>query len=269
MRGMSQVEVATTPRFAKHQRRGSHVASSRPRASCKTFEWTWTTAIVFSIALTFSHLDHHLGHPVLLALLRRPEAEMERRGAERLLVEGARDAIAMGLATAPIIVILVVAAVVQNWRRKLRGTVRRRAPHGRIPQETTMVFTKTEVDIHEDYVVRPSTPAWLAQGVKSPKHLMLDPDNCILCRACEDVCPWNCIYMLSTDIVEGADESSVEAEVAPADRDLRGRRQRVHAVLRLRGPMPHRHAVLCAPAGGFDRRNAPDGRGPPSQAAAE
>ena len=46
-------------------------------------------------------------------------------------------------------------------------------------------------------------PAWLAQGVKSPKHLMLDPDNCILCRACEDVCPWNCIYMMSTDIVDG------------------------------------------------------------------
>ena len=76
-----------------------------------------------------------------------------------------------------------------------------------------MVFTKTEVDIHEDYVVEAVDPAWLAQGVKSPKHLMLDPDNCILCRACEDVCPWNCIYMLSTDIVDGADESSVEAEV--------------------------------------------------------
>jgi formate hydrogenlyase subunit 6/NADH:ubiquinone oxidoreductase subunit I len=76
-----------------------------------------------------------------------------------------------------------------------------------------MVFTKTEVDIHEDYVVETVDPAWLAQGVKSPKHLMLDPDNCILCRACEDVCPWNCIYMLSPDIVEGADEPSVEAEV--------------------------------------------------------
>ena len=72
-----------------------------------------------------------------------------------------------------------------------------------------MVFTKTEVDIHEDYVVEAVDPAWLAEGVKSPKHLMLDPDNCILCRACEDVCPWNCIYMLSTDIVEGADEQAV------------------------------------------------------------
>src|SRR5438067_12262111 len=76
-----------------------------------------------------------------------------------------------------------------------------------------MPFTKTEVDIHEDYVVTAVDPAWLAQGVRSPKHLMLDPDNCILCRACEDVCPWNCIYMMSPQIAPGADEEVVEAEV--------------------------------------------------------
>jgi NAD-dependent dihydropyrimidine dehydrogenase PreA subunit len=76
-----------------------------------------------------------------------------------------------------------------------------------------MPFSKTEVDIHEDYVVETVDPAWLAVGVKSPKHLMLDPDNCILCRACEDVCPWNCIYMLSPDIVQDADGEAVEAEV--------------------------------------------------------
>jgi NAD-dependent dihydropyrimidine dehydrogenase PreA subunit len=76
-----------------------------------------------------------------------------------------------------------------------------------------MPFTKTEVDIHEDYVVEAVDPAWLQQGVKSPKHLMLDPDNCILCRACEDVCPWNCIYMLSPEIVEDAENDATEAEV--------------------------------------------------------
>jgi ferredoxin len=46
---------------------------------------------------------------------------------------------------------------------------------------------------------------------------MLDPDNCILCRACEDVCPWNCIWMMSTDIVQDADEDAVEAEVGVAN----------------------------------------------------
>jgi NAD-dependent dihydropyrimidine dehydrogenase PreA subunit len=77
-----------------------------------------------------------------------------------------------------------------------------------------MPFTKTEVDIHDDYVVEQVDAAWLAQGVKSPKHLMLDPDNCILCRACEDVCPWNCIWMMSPDIVQGAGEVAVGAEVS-------------------------------------------------------
>ena len=76
-----------------------------------------------------------------------------------------------------------------------------------------MTYTKTEVDIHDDYVVEAVDPAWLAVGVKSPKHLMLDPDNCILCRACEDVCPWNCIWMMSTEIVRDTDEEAVEAEV--------------------------------------------------------
>jgi len=76
-----------------------------------------------------------------------------------------------------------------------------------------MPFTKTEVDIHDDYVVDGVDPAWLQQGVKSPKHLMLDPDNCILCRACEDVCPWNCIFMLSPDIAQGAADQATQAEI--------------------------------------------------------
>ena len=74
-----------------------------------------------------------------------------------------------------------------------------------------MPFQKTEVNIREDYVLEAVDPEWLKQGVKSPKHLMLDPEPCILCRACEDVCPWNCIYMLDTGIVEDAlDEATGE-----------------------------------------------------------
>jgi formate hydrogenlyase subunit 6/NADH:ubiquinone oxidoreductase subunit I len=79
-----------------------------------------------------------------------------------------------------------------------------------------MPFTKTEVDIHTDYVVEAVDPGWLAKGVKSPKHLMLDPDNCILCRACEDVCPWNCILMMAPSIVEGAADEAVAAEIGEA-----------------------------------------------------
>ena len=70
-----------------------------------------------------------------------------------------------------------------------------------------MPFVKTEVDIKDDYAVQTVDPEWLKQGVKSPKHLMLDPDPCILCRACEDVCPWNCIFMLDPGIVRESEDA--------------------------------------------------------------
>ena len=79
-----------------------------------------------------------------------------------------------------------------------------------------MPFVKTEVDIKTDYTVETVDPEWLKQGVKSPKHLMLDPEPCILCRACEDVCPWNCIFMLDPGIVRETEDESVEAEVESA-----------------------------------------------------
>jgi len=79
-----------------------------------------------------------------------------------------------------------------------------------------MPFTKTEVDIHEDYALQPVEPGWLKEGVKSPKHLMLDPDPCILCRACEDVCPWNCIFMLDPGIVQETGDDATGSQVEQA-----------------------------------------------------
>jgi NAD-dependent dihydropyrimidine dehydrogenase PreA subunit len=79
-----------------------------------------------------------------------------------------------------------------------------------------MPFNKTEVDIHTDYVVQSVDTDWLAQGVKSPKHLMLDPEPCILCRACEDVCPWNCIFMLDPGIVQGTENEALGDETKSA-----------------------------------------------------
>ncbi len=175
-----------------------------------------------------------------------------------------RDAIAMGLTTGPIISVLVDLGPAAELAAQAARRVRQRPTHRWVPvggQRRQMPFTKTEVDIHEDYTLEAVDPAWLAQGVKSPKHLMLDPDNCILCRACEDVCPWNCIFMLSTGHRRGLRDAGLGGRGAHLVRDLRRGRQRVHAVLRLRGPVPHGHAVLCAAAGGF-RRQKDDGRGP-------
>ena len=115
-----------------------------------------------------------------------------------------------------------------------------------------MPFTKTEVDIHDDYTVEAVDAAWLAQGVKSPKHLMLDPDNCILCRACEDVCPWNCIWMMSNEIVEDSDEESVAAEVHGRTRCSSSTTPPVRAAP-CAWTGAHRHPVLCATARGLRR----------------
>jgi NAD-dependent dihydropyrimidine dehydrogenase PreA subunit len=45
---------------------------------------------------------------------------------------------------------------------------------------------------------------------------MLDPEPCILCRACEDVCPWNAIWMMDPGIAQGSEDRSVDAEVSGA-----------------------------------------------------
>ena len=79
-----------------------------------------------------------------------------------------------------------------------------------------MPFVKTEVDIKTDYALQTVDPEWLKQGVRSPKHLMLDPEPCILCRACEDVCPWNCIFMLDPGIVQQTEDGALGAEVENA-----------------------------------------------------
>jgi NAD-dependent dihydropyrimidine dehydrogenase PreA subunit len=76
-----------------------------------------------------------------------------------------------------------------------------------------MPFQKTEVDIKTDYELQTVDASWLTEGVRSPKHLMLDPEPCILCRACEDVCPWNCIFMLDPGIVQDTENEAATGQV--------------------------------------------------------
>ena len=117
---MSQVEVATTPRFAKTKARLAH-RKQQTESFLKTFEWTWTKAIVFSIARTFLILITTSVIPSFWLYFADQKLKWSGAGPNGFWLKELRDAIAMGLATTPIIVILVVAAVVQNWRRKLRG----------------------------------------------------------------------------------------------------------------------------------------------------
>jgi hypothetical protein len=134
---MSQVDTAARSPIRTVKR---HV-----EAFLRDFEWTWTSAVLFSMALLFFLLisaavmaswwlyyaEQKLGWqgPTdLEAFLRDPfntgGSPISRESFLWLSKEGLlmlRDAIAMGLSTGPIITVLVVSALLQNWRRKLRG----------------------------------------------------------------------------------------------------------------------------------------------------
>ncbi len=62
----------------------------------------------------------------------------------------------------------------------------------------------------DDYRVEPVDAHWLQERVKPKRHIGLTAELCILCRACEDVCPWECIFMMSPDIV--ADSANPEVK---------------------------------------------------------
>ncbi|MDQ3210719.1 MAG: hypothetical protein M3Q20_05985 [Actinomycetota bacterium] len=130
---MSQVET-TTPVTSRQTRR------ERVETFLKEFEWTWTTAVVFSLGLVFFLListsvlpsfflyvaEQKFGWQgptdIEATLLEIPTLLPGGEPAvfDELLLE-VRDSIAMGLSTGPIITLLVAAAIMQNWRRKLRG----------------------------------------------------------------------------------------------------------------------------------------------------
>jgi ABC-type Fe3+ transport system permease subunit len=117
---MSQIEVVDGPRFAKARARLAH-RKQQVEGFLKTFEWTWTKAVVFSVVLTFFILISTSVLPSFWLYFADQKLKWSGAGPNGFWLKELRDAVAMGLATGPIITILVGATVVQNWRRKLRG----------------------------------------------------------------------------------------------------------------------------------------------------
>jgi hypothetical protein len=134
---MSQVDTQTTPKTLPGAGRGSHM-KARVEDFLRTFEWSWTSAVLFSLAFTFFILITTSVMPSFWLYF----ADQELRGdggapqavlfwevpGEVLLI--LRDAVAMGLSTGPIITALILAAAMQNWRRKLRSSADARPTGG-------------------------------------------------------------------------------------------------------------------------------------------
>jgi hypothetical protein len=101
----------------------SRLASLKKRAEAflKAFEWTWAKAVVFSLGLTAFILISTSVLPSFWLYFADQKLKWSGAGPNGFWLKELRDAIAMGLTTGPIVTILIAAAIVQNWRRKLRG----------------------------------------------------------------------------------------------------------------------------------------------------
>jgi len=105
-------------------------AKERAEVFLRDFEWTWTTAVLFSIGFVFFLLISAVVIPSFWMYFAEQklgwggptdvEAFLKAPVGQEGLLE-LRDAIAMGLTTGPIVTAMVAAVILQNWRKKLRG----------------------------------------------------------------------------------------------------------------------------------------------------
>jgi hypothetical protein len=102
----------------------------RIEAFLKAFEWTWTKAVVFSLGLTFFILISMAVIPSFWLYFADQELKWDGSGPQGTVLKLLRDAVAMGLSTGPLITVIVGAAIMQNWRRKLRGSSADARPTG-------------------------------------------------------------------------------------------------------------------------------------------
>ena len=120
---MSQVDTATPIKSTPTRK-------ERVEAFLRTFEWTWTTAVVFSLGLVFFLLITTSVMPSFWLYFADSTLKWNDTAPQKLIIftidgywlKELRDAVAMGLSTLPIILVLVGAAVMQNWRKRLRGS---------------------------------------------------------------------------------------------------------------------------------------------------
>jgi hypothetical protein len=122
-------------------------AKERAEAFLKSWEWTWGSAVVFSLGLTFFIMITIAVIPSFWLYFADQKLKWDGGAPHTLLpyswaqgilpwtfqgfwLKELRDAVAMGLSTGPLVTILVAAAVLQNWRRKLRGAQSDTRPTG-------------------------------------------------------------------------------------------------------------------------------------------
>ena len=130
---MAQLQERLAGRIAPVKERGE--------AFQKRFDWTWTNAVLFSVGLMFFLLITVAVIPSFWLYFADQKLLWDGGAPHKILpflpwtldgfwLKEIRDAVAMGLSTVPLVGVLVGAAAMQNWRRKLRGASSDSRPTG-------------------------------------------------------------------------------------------------------------------------------------------
>ncbi|HSJ51585.1 MAG TPA: hypothetical protein VLA90_09900 [Actinomycetota bacterium] len=87
----------------------------------RDFEWTWTTAVIFSVGLGFFCVVSMAVIPSFWMYFAEQTLGWDGLSGTSDWRPLARDFVAVNLTMGPFVTVVVAAAVMQNWRRKLRG----------------------------------------------------------------------------------------------------------------------------------------------------
>ena len=87
----------------------------------RDFEWSWTTAVVFSLVFAFVSVITMAVIPSFWLYFAEQKLGWDGLSGTSDWRPLARDFVAANLAMGPFVTFAVIAAVMQNWRRKLRG----------------------------------------------------------------------------------------------------------------------------------------------------
>jgi hypothetical protein len=87
----------------------------------RDFEWTWTSAVLFSVAIGFFSVISMAVLPSFWLYFAEQTLGWDGLSGTSDWRPLARDFIAANLSVGPFVTLIIIAAIMQNWRRKLRG----------------------------------------------------------------------------------------------------------------------------------------------------
>jgi hypothetical protein len=96
-------------------------AKDRAEVFLKSFEWTWTNAVLFCLGFAFFCVISMAVIPSFWLYFADQKLHWDGSGPIGLWLKALRDFIAVNLAMGPFVTVVIAASIVQNWRRKLRG----------------------------------------------------------------------------------------------------------------------------------------------------